>query len=221
MKLVINAAIKFLLGFFFVALLLFLPAGSFSYWNAALLLCLLFIPIFSLGLVLLLKAPSLLEKRLNGKEKEGAQKGVVAAAGLIFLCGFVVAGLDFRFAWSQVPLWVVVLASVILLLSYGFYARVMRENAYLSRVVEVREGQKVVSTGLYGVIRHPMYAATLILFLSIPLVLGSLWSLLCFFLYVPVIVIRILNEEKVLLRSLEGYDAYRKKVKYRLIPYIW
>ena len=171
--------------------------------------------------VLLIKAPDLLEKRLNAKEEEAAQKAVVALSALLFVGGFVVAGLDFRFDWSHVPLWAVILASVILLASYALYGEVMRENAYLSRTVEVQENQKVVDTGLYGVVRHPMYAVTLWLFLAIPVVLGSWWSLLCFLPYVAVLVVRIRNEERVLEEGLEGYAEYKKRVKYRLLPFVW
>ena len=174
-----------------------------------------------LGTVLLIKAPELLEKRLGAKEKENTQKGVVALSGLLFLVGFIVAGLDYRFEWSHVPTWLVVVSSVVLLISYALYGEVMRENAYLSRTIEVQEGQKVVDTGLYGIIRHPMYAVTVWLFLSIPLVLGSFWSLLCFAPYPIVIIVRILNEEKVLTAELDGYADYKKKVKYRLIPFVW
>lgn len=221
MKLVFNALIKFTVGLLFVGLLLFLPAGSFAYMNGWLFIGLLFIPMLILGTVLLLKAPKLLEKRLGVKEKENTQKGVVAISGLLFVAGFAVAGLDFRFGWSCVPLWVVIASSTVLLISYALYAEVMRENAYLSRTIEVQEDQKVVDTGLYGIVRHPMYAVTLWLFLSIPLVLGSWWALLCFLPYVAVIVVRILNEEKVLEAGLEGYTEYKKRVKYRILPFVW
>jgi protein-S-isoprenylcysteine O-methyltransferase Ste14 len=174
-----------------------------------------------LGAVLLVKAPKLLEKRLNAKETEGAQKGVVAISGLMFVIGFVVAGLDYRFGWSHVPLWAVAVAAVVLLAAYALYAEVMRENAYLSRTIEVQNDQKVVDTGLYGIVRHPMYAATLWLFLAIPLVLGSWWSLVCFLPYIAVIVVRIRNEEQVLEAGLVGYTAYQKRVRYRLIPFVW
>ena len=174
-----------------------------------------------LGTVLLIKAPDLLKKRLDTKEKETAQKGVLALSALLFLGGFIVAGLDFRFGWSRVPTWLVIAASVVLLIAYALYAEVMRENAYLSRTVKVQENQKVVDTGLYGIVRHPMYAVTVWLFLAIPLVLGSWWSFLCFLHYPIIIVIRILNEEKVLTEGLAGYGEYKKKVKYRLIPFIW
>ena len=174
-----------------------------------------------LGAVMLFKAPHLLQKRLNAKETEKTQKGVVALSGLLFLCGFIVAGLDFRFGWSAVPLWAVILSSVVLLVSYALYGEVMRENAYLSRTVEVQEDQIVIDTGLYGIVRHPMYAVTVWLFLSIPVVLGSWWSLLCFLPYVAVIAVRIRNEEKVLEEGLKGYSEYKKRVKYRLFPFIW
>jgi len=221
MKLLLGALSKFCAGLLLVGMLLFLPSGSFAFLNGWLFICLLFVPMFILGVVMFFKAPSLLEKRLTAKEKENTQKGVVAVSGLLFLIGFIVAGLDYRFGWSYVPEWAVIAASAVLLVSYGLYAEVMRENAYLSRIIEVRQGQKVVSTGLYGIVRHPMYAVTVWLFLSIPIVLGSWWSFLCFLPYVSVIVVRILNEEKVLEAGLEGYAEYKNKVKYRLIPFVW
>ena len=220
-KLFLSALTKFLCGIVLVGALLFLPAGSFAFTGGWIFIGLLFIPMLILGAVLLIKSPELLQKRLDAKEKENTQKGVVALSGLLFLAGFIVAGLDYRFAWSRVPTWLVIVASVILLISYALYAEVMRENAYLSRTIEVQEGQKVVSTGLYGIVRHPMYAVTIWLFLSIPLVLGSFWSLLCFAPYPIIMVVRILNEEKVLTNGLDGYADYKKKVKYRLIPFIW
>ena len=221
LPLLFNALMKFLCGLLLVGLLLFLPAGTLRYANGWLFAGLLFIPMLLLGIVLLIKAPALLQMRLNAKEKESTQKGVVALSGLLFLAGFIVAGLDFRFGWSRVPLPVVITAAVVLLVSYALYAEVMRENAYLSRTVEVRENQQVVDTGLYGLIRHPMYAVTIWMFLAIPLVLGSWWSLLCFLHYPVLIVIRIRNEEQVLTERLIGYENYKKKVKYRLIPFIW
>lgn len=221
MKLAIRALIKYLAGLLLVGALLFLPAGTLSYAGGWLFIGLLFIPMLALGVVLLFKSPSLLEKRLSVKEKENTQKGVVGVSALLFLAGFIVAGLDHRFGWSVVPTWVVIAASVVLLISYALYAEVMRENAYLSRTVEVQEGQRVVDTGLYGIVRHPMYAVTLWLFLSIPLVLGSWWSLLCFSPYLIVIVVRIINEEKVLEAELDGYRDYKKRVKYRILPFIW
>ena len=221
MKLIFHAIGKFLMGLVLVGALLFLPAGSFAYANGWLFMGLLFIPMLILGTVLAIKAPDLLEKRLVAKEKENTQKGVVAVSGMLFIAGFAVAGLDFRLGWSHVPLWAVITASVILLTAYALYAEVMRENAYLSRTVEVCEGQTVVDHGLYGVVRHPMYAVTLWLFLAIPIVLGSWWSLLCFLPYIAVIAVRIYNEEKVLEKELEGYKEYQKRVKYRIIPFIW
>lgn len=221
MKLLWKALVKFIIGLLLVGVLLFLPAGGLDYPNGWLFIGLLFIPMLFLGAVLLFKAPTLLEKRLNVKEKEGTQRRVVAASGLLFVCGFVVAGLDFRFGWSQVPAWVVTVASVILLVSYALYAEVMRENAYLSRAVEVQKDQKVIDTGLYGVVRHPMYAVTVWLFLAIPVVLGSWWSLLCFLPYVAVIVVRIRNEEAVLEVGLDGYTEYQQRVRYRLFPFVW
>jgi len=221
MKLLFSALTKFILGLALVSALLFLPAGSFFYPNAWLFISLLFIPMLILGVILFIKAPALLEKRLNAKEKEKTQKGVVALSALLFLTGFIVAGLDFRFDWSQIPLWGVIIASAVLLVSYALYAEVMRENAYLSRTIEVQEDQKVIDTGLYGIVRHPMYAVTIWLFLAIPVVLGSLWSILCFLPYVAVIVIRIQNEENVLEAELSGYAEYKKRVKYRILPFIW
>ena len=221
MKLFLGAFFKFLCGLLLVGLLIFLPAGTFSYFGGWLFCALLFVPMILFGAVLLLRAPELLEKRLDAKETERTQRGVVAASGMIFLGGFITAGLDFRFGWSSVPLWVTVTASVLLLLSYGTYMEVMRENAYLSRTVRVEDGQQVIDTGLYGIVRHPMYAATVVLFLSIPVVLGSWWAFGIFLLYIPVIAVRILNEEAVLRTGLVGYEAYMKKVRYRLIPFLW
>ena len=201
--------------------LIFLPAGSFDYDYGWLFMGLLFIPMFILGVVLFVKAPALLEKRLYVREKEKTQKGVVALSGLMFIGGFVVAGLDYRFGWSRVPMAVTVIASVVLLAAYGLYAEVMRENAYLARTVEVQKDQKVIDTGLYGIVRHPMYAVTVWLFTAIPLVLGSYWSFLCFIPYVGVIVVRIRNEERILEKELSGYRDYQKKVRYRIFPLIW
>ena len=221
MKLLWSALIKYSMGLILTGALLFLPAGGFGFVNAWILIGLLFVPMLILGVVLFFKAPSLLEKRLNAKEKERTQKGVVALSALFFVASFVVAGLDYRFGWSYVPAWAVGVASVILLAAYAFYAEVMRENAYLSRTIGVQEGQKVVDTGLYGLVRHPMYAATVWLFLAIPVVLGSWWALLCMLPYVAVLILRIGNEEKVLEKGLTGYTDYQKRVKYRLFPFIW
>ncbi len=221
MKLLFNALTKFIMGLLLAGTLLFLPAGSLGFMNGWLFIGLLFIPMLLLGGVLFIKSPELLKKRLNSKETEKTQKGVVAISGLLFVCGFIVAGLDYRFGWSEMPTWVAIAASVILLASYALYAEVMRENAYLSRTIEVQENQKVVDTGLYGIVRHPMYAVTVWLFISIPVTLGSWWSLICFLPYIAVIVFRIINEEKVLESGLEGYTEYKKRVKYRLFPFIW
>ena len=220
-KLLLSAIIKFSFGIIFVGLLLFLPAGTFNYFNAWLFMSLLFIPMFILGIFLFIKSPELLEKRLNAKEKEKTQKGVVGFSAILFLASFLIAGFDYRFDWSVIPMWCVILASVILLVSYGMYAEVMRENIYLSRTIEVQENQKVIDTGLYGIIRHPMYSVTIWLFLAIPIVLGSWWALLCMVPYPFLIAIRILNEEKVLENNLSGYKEYKAKVKYRLVPFIW
>ncbi len=221
MKLLLQALLKFTLGLLLVGLLLFFPAGSLAYLNGWLFIGLLFIPMLLLGTVLFIKAPSLLQKRLSARETEFAQKGVVAVSGLLFAAGFIVAALDFRFGWSHVPMWAVAASSAVFLIAYALYAEVMRENAYLSRTVEVQKGQTVINTGLYGIIRHPMYAVTLWLFLSIPVVLGSWWSLLCFLPYAAVIAVRIRNEEKVLEEGLAGYCDYKKQVRYRIIPFIW
>lgn len=221
MKLFLNALLKLILGLAVLGALLFLPAGSLAYHGAWLFLGLLFLPMLLMGIVLCIKAPRLLEKRLSHKEKEKAQKAVIALSGLMFSTGFVLSALDFRFGWSSVPPWAVIAASLSFLIGYGMYAEVMRENAYLSRTVEVVEDQAVISTGLYGVVRHPMYLATLLMFLPIPLILGSLWGLIPFLLYPFIIVVRIRNEEKVLINGLKGYSDYRKKVKYRLIPLVW
>ena len=216
-----RAVSKYLAGLVMVALLLFVPAGSLAYPNGWLFISLLFIPMLVLGFVLLFKAPELLEKRLNAKEEQGEQQKVVGLSALLFLAGFVIAALDFRFGWSQLPGWLVLAASSVLLLSYGMYAEVMRENAYLSRTVEIQENQKVIDTGLYGIIRHPMYTSTILLFLSIPLVLGSGIAFLLFLAYPVLIAKRIRNEEQVLEEGLAGYREYKQKVKYRLIPFIW
>lgn len=221
MKLLLNALCKFLVGLLLVGLLLFLPAGTMAYPGAWRFMVLLFGPMLILGIVLYLKAPELLKKRLDGKEKESAQKGVVALSGLVFLAGFIVAGLDWRFGWSLVPRPVVAVASVLFLAGYGLYAEVMRENAYLSRTVKVEAGQKVIDTGLYGIIRHPMYMATLLLFLTLPIVLGSWYALLIFLAYPVVIVFRIRNEEALLEAELPGYREYKQRIRWRLIPFIW
>ena len=204
-----------------VGLLLFLPAGTFRYVQGWLFLGILFIPMFAAGLIMMKKNPGLLRKRLNVREKETEQREVVLFSGIMFLAVFVSAGLSFRFGWLMLPLRVSILASAIFLGAYALYAEVLRENTYLSRTIEVQEEQKVIDTGLYGVVRHPMYMATVLLFLAMPLVLGASLSFLIMLFYIPIIVKRIRNEEQVLAEGLQGYEEYRKKVKYRLIPYIW
>lgn len=221
MNLLLNALTKFICGFLFVGLLIFLPAGTLHYTDGWTFICLLFLPIFILGVVLFIKAPTLLEKRLNGKEKDNTQKSVVAFSAFVFLAGFIVAGLDFRFGWTHIPKTVKIISAVLFLVSYALYAEVMRENAYLSRTIEVQEHQKVIDTGLYGIVRHPMYAATILLFLMIPLILGSLISFCIFLLYPIIIAVRINNEEKILTEQLDGYAEYKQKVKYKIIPFVW
>ena len=221
MKLLISALTKFLIGLLLVGLLIFLPAGTLAYPGGLLFLCLLFVPMLLMGIVMLARARDLLAKRLDAKEKQAAQKGVQSLSGLVFIAGFVLAGLDFRFSWSNVPMPAVIAASVIFLIGYGLYAEVMRENAYLSRTVKVEEGQTVISTGLYGIVRHPMYLASVLMFLSIPLVMGSWYALIPFAFYPVLMVVRILDEEKLLTAELSGYEEYKRKVKYRLIPFIW
>ena len=221
MKLLMEALAKFACGVLLVGLLIFLPAGTLMFTYGWLLMGLLFIPMLIAGFVMLFKSPDFLKKRLDAKEKQGTQKGVVAVSGWMFIAGFVVAGLDFRFGWSRMPNWVTIVASVTFLLDYALYAEVMRENAYLSRTIKVEDGQKVVDTGLYGIVRHPMYAATIEMFLMMPLILGSWYALIVFAIYPAVIVVRLKDEEALLIRELPGYDAYKQKVKYRLIPFIW
>ncbi len=220
-KLLAQGLLKMLSGMLIVGLVLFLPAGSWNYFNGWLLCGLLFLPMLVLGALLLWKAPALLEKRLNTKEQEKTQMAVVAVSSLLFLAAFVAAGLDFRFGWTHVPIWLVCLAALLQLAAYGLYAEVMRENAWLSRTVEVQENQKVIDTGLYGIIRHPMYTATILLFLAMPLVLGSWVSFAIMLLYPVVIVFRIRNEEQVLETGLAGYREYKQRVRYRLLPFIW
>ena len=221
MKLFLNALTKFIAGLLLVALLLFLPAGTIRYPGGLLFLCLLFVPMLLLGILMLARARDLLAKRLDVKEKQGTQKGVVAVMGFIFFSGFILAGLDFRFGWSKVPLPVVIVASVLFLVGYALYAEVMRENAYLSRTIKVEEGQTVISTGLYAVVRHPMYTASTVMFLALPLILGSWYALIPFALYPVIMVVRIRGEEKLLTAELSGYEEYTRKVKFRLIPFIW
>ncbi|MBQ8600614.1 MAG: isoprenylcysteine carboxylmethyltransferase family protein [Clostridia bacterium] len=221
MKLLFQALIKFISGILFVGLLLFLPAGTLHYPCGWLFTGLLFVPMLLLGTILFFKAPALLEKRLNSKEKENAQKGIVALSALGFLASFITAGLDFRFGWSQIPIPVIVIAALLFLFGYVLYTEVMRENTYLSRTVEIQEDQMVIDSGLYGIVRHPMYLATLLLFLSMPILLGSWYSLIVFLHYPLLIILRIRNEEKVLEEGLAGYKEYKKKVPYRILPFIW
>ena len=221
MKLLMDALVKFSCGLVLVGLLIFLPAGTLDYLEGWLLMGLLFGPMLIAGFVMLFKSPELLAKRLDVKEKQAAQKGVVKLSGLMFVVGFVVAGLDHRFGWSQMHLAVTVIASVLFLLAYALYGEVLRENAYLSRTIKVEEGQKVVDTGLYGIVRHPMYMATLVLFLSIPLVLGSWYALMAFAFYPAIIIVRLKDEEELLTRELPGYAEYKQKVKWRIIPFVW
>ena len=221
MKLVIQALTKFSLGLIIVAFLLFVPAGTIQYWNAWLLIALLFIPMFIVGLILMIKNPALLKSRLDAKEKEGKQKQVVLLSGLMFIVGFIIAGFNYRFLWIKMSNNVVAIATILFLLAYVLYAEVLRENTYLSRTIKVEKNQKVIDTGLYGVVRHPMYAATILLFLTMPLILGSYQSFMIFLLYPIIIIQRIKNEEELLSKELKGYKQYQKKVKYRLIPFIW
>ena len=221
MKLFLQALTKFLLGVIVFGVLTFLPAGSFHYWQGWLLMGILFVPMFVAGLILMVKNPELLRKRLNAKEEEKEQKSVVALSGMMFVAAFVVAGLNWRFQWLVLPDWAVWVAAALFLFGYVLYAEVLRENTYLSRTIEVQEDQKVIDTGLYGIVRHPMYTATIILFLSMPLVLASPISFLIMLLYIPLIAKRIRNEEAVLEEGLKGYREYKQQVKYKVLPYIW
>ena len=220
-KLFVQAICKFVMGILLVGALLFLPAGTFEYRQAWLLIGILFIPMFFAGLVMMKKSPELLKKRLNAKEEQGEQKTVIALSGLMFTAAFIVAGLNFRFGWIVLPDWVSYAAAAVFLASYALYAEVLRENVYLSRTIEVQENQKVIDDGLYGVVRHPMYMTTLLLFLSMPLVLGSVISFVITLLYIPIIAKRIRNEEQVLENGLDGYKEYKQRVKYKVIPFIW
>ena len=220
-KLFIEAILKFIFGVLMIGLLLFVPANTINYWNGWLFMGLLFIPMFVAGIVMIIKSPELLKKRLNAKEKESKQKQVILFSGLMFLAGFIIAGLNYRYSWIMIPNSVVIISSVIFIVAYILYAEVLRENTYLSRTIEVQENQEVVDTGLYGIVRHPMYAVTVFLFLSMPLVLGSIISFVIFLVYPFIIAKRIKNEEEVLEKELEGYSEYKKKVKYKMIPFIW
>ena len=220
-KLLLQALVKFALGFLLTGLLIFLPAGTLRFWNGWLLMAVLFIPMFLAGCVMLVKAPALLRRRLNAKEREAEQKGVIAWSGLLFVAAFLLAGFGYRFGWPMLPRWACLVFAGVFLLGYALFAEVLRENEYLSRTVEVQAGQRVVDSGLYGVVRHPMYLATLLLFLSMPLILGSVYAFAVMLGYLPLIAARIRGEEALLERELEGYREYKQKVRYRLIPGIW
>lgn len=221
MNLFVQAITKYLLGITVVGLLIFLPAGTFLYFGGMLLMGILFVPMFFAGIVMMIKNPELLKKRLNAKEEQQEQNLVVKLSGLMFLAGFIIAGLGFRFDWYTLPRVVQISAAAVFLAAYMLYAEVLRENTYLSRTIEVQEGQKVIDTGLYGIVRHPMYSVTLLLFLSMPIVLGSIYSFFIFLAYPFIIVLRIKNEEKLLEKELDGYREYMQNVKYRLIPFVW
>lgn len=220
-KLFLDAIIKFLLGVLLVGLLLFLPAGTFKFYNAWLLMGLLFIPMFIVGIILMIKNPNLLKRRLNAKEKESDQQDVIKLSALMFILGFILAGLNYRYNWFNMPLIWIIIGSIIFIVSYVIYGLILKENEFLLRTIEVEKNQKLVETGFYKLVRHPMYLTTIFLFLSIPLILNSIISLLIFLIYPFIIIKRIINEEKVLEENLKGYDEYKQKVKYRLIPYIW
>lgn len=221
LKLFIQAITKFILGVVLIGLLIFLPAGTFSFFNGWLFMVILFVPMFFAGIVMLFKNPDLLKSRLDAKEKQREQSVVIKLSGLMFLAGFIVAGLNYRFDWLMLPKGVSIGASAVFLVAYILYAEVLRENTYLSRTIEVKENQKVIDTGLYGIVRHPMYSVTLLLFLSMPLVLGSIYSFLVFLAYPFIIAKRIKGEEEFLEKELDGYSEYKQKVRYRLIPFIW
>lgn len=220
-KLFLQALSKFIIGLIIICALVFIPAGTLNYPNGWLFITLLFVPMFFAGIIMFIKAPNLLRRRLNGKEEEEEQKVVILVSGIMFLLAFVLAGLNFRFGWFKLPTVVIIMASVVFLLAYVMYGEVLRENEYLSRTIEVSENQKVVDTGLYGLVRHPMYTSTIFLFLSMPLVLDSIFSFIVMLVYPIIIMFRIRNEEKVLEKDLHGYKEYKEKVKYRLIPYLW
>ncbi len=220
-KLFFKAIIRFFLGLIFVSLCLFLPAGTLRYPNGLLFIVILFVPMFIVGIVMMILSPKLLAKRLNVKESEKEQKTVITLSGLMFIAAFVAAGLDFRFGWTALPPWAVIAGVLIFFAAYIMYAEVLRENEYLSRTIEIQENQKVIDTGLYGIVRHPMYSATLFLFLSSGIILGSLVSFAILLFYVPIIAYRMINEEKVLEEGLLGYTEYKKRVKYKVIPFVW
>ena len=220
-KLFFHAILKFIMGVIIIGALLFVPAQSFEFWNAWIFIGLLFIPMFIAGIVLMIKNPKLLKLRLNSKEKEKEQKQVIMYSGLMFFLGFVLAGFNYRFKWILLPNNIIIVSSILFIIAYILYAEILRENTYLSRTIEVQENQKVVDTGLYGIVRHPMYAITILLFLTIPLILGSIISFIIFLVYPIIIAKRIKNEEMILEKELQGYTEYKKKVKYKMIPLIW
>ena len=220
-KLFLQAIIKYVFGVLIVGGLLFIPANSFDYWNGWLFMGLLFIPMFIAGIILMIKNPELLRKRLNAKEQENEQKWVLLFSGLMFIAGFIIAGLNYRYRWIEMPNVVTIISSILFIIAYILYAEVLRENTYLSRTIEVQENQKVIDTGLYGIVRHPMYAVTILLFLTIPLILGSIISFIIFLIYPFIIAKRIKNEEVILEKDLNGYSEYKKKVRYKIIPFIW
>ena len=221
MKLLIDALTKFLLGIVLLGAFVFVPAGTFNYLGGWIFMGVLFVPVLIMGVVLYIKAPNLLEKRLKNKEDQKEQKSVVALSGLLFIAGFIISGLDFRFGWSNVPLAVMIISAVVFVVGYALFGEVMRENAYLSRVVEIQQGQKVIDTGLYGIVSHPMYMSTVLMFLAMPLILGSWYAFIIFLAHPFLLASRIKNEEKVLTEGLEGYSEYKQKVKYRIIPFVW
>lgn len=221
MKLFIEAILKFLLGIILIGLLIFIPANTLKFWNGWLFMVLLFLPMFIAGIIMMIKSPDLLKSRLDVREKENEQKIVVVLSGLMFIVGFIIAGLNFRFNWINISNIIIIIASIVFIISYILYAEVLRENAFLSRTIEVKNNQKVIDTGLYKIVRHPMYFSTIFLFLSIPLILGSIISFIIFLIYPFIIAKRINNEEKVLEKELKGYKEYKQKVKYKMIPYIW
>ena len=220
-KLLLNAAIKGVMGFVLVALLIFAPAGTIEFNNGWLFMGILFIPMLIMGIVMWLKCPDLLRRRLYSKEKRQTQQGVVKFSGLLFIIGFVIAGLDYRLGWSSIPNWVSLCGAALFLIGYALYGEVMRENMWLSRTIHIEDDQKIVTTGLYSIVRHPMYTATLLMFLPIPIILGSWWAIPIFSLYIPIIIRRILDEESLLLNDLSGYTEYCNKLRWRLIPFVW
>ena len=221
MKLLLNGIIKFILGVIIISLLLLLPAGTVKYFNAWLLMSLLFIPILIFGVYLYIKKPKLLERRLNNKEKEKTQKIVVLMSAIMLISGFIVCALDYKNNWTYIPNYIVIMASIVLLIGYYLYVKVMMQNEFLLRTIEVEKEQKLIDTGLYGLVRHPMYFSALLIFLSMPLILGSLYGFYIFLIFPIILLIRIKNEEQVLLKELKGYSKYKLKVKYKLIPFIW